>query len=165
MSYFVELIDDGLHWGDVEWLKKQTSMKIVLKGIMSAQDAAKAVEHGVHGIWVSNHGGRQLDSAPACIEVLSDVLKGVQGKAEVYMDGGIMRGVDVFKALAIGARAVFIGRPVLWGLAHDGENGVYSILQLLHEELKQAMRLASVQALSMLQPSMIKSIQDYRSRL
>ena len=97
-----------------------TKLPIILKGIQCAEDAKKAVEIGADAIWVSNHGARQLDTTPASIEVLEECVKAVQGKIEVYFDGGVERGTDVIKALALGAKCVFIGRPVLWGMAYNG---------------------------------------------
>ena len=117
-QYVQRVQNPGVTWDMIKWLKKQTSMKVVLKGIMSEEDARIAASIGVDGIWVSNHGGRQLDSAPATIEVLPEIVKAVgQSPVEIYLDGGIRTGNDVFKALALGAKAVFIGRPSLWGLA------------------------------------------------
>ncbi|CAN0547698.1 unnamed protein product [Ectocarpus sp. 12 AP-2014] len=119
-AYVASLIDRTLDWNDIKWLRTICgSMKIVVKGVMTAEDAAESVRQGVDGIWVSNHGARQLDTTPATIEVLPEVVAAVSGRCEIYLDGGICRGTDVFKALALGAKAVFIGRPVLWGLAHS----------------------------------------------
>ena len=100
-----------------------------------------AVESGANAIWVSNHGGRQLDTVPATIEVLEEWVKAVEGKIEVYFDGGVRRGTDVLKALALGAQAVFIGRPQLWGLACNGQKGVEDVINILNKELKKAMIL------------------------
>jgi (S)-2-hydroxy-acid oxidase len=155
-SYVSKLIDQSLTWADIAWVRKQTNMKIVVKGVMSVADAIASVKHGVDGIWVSNHGARQLDTTPATIEVLGDICKAVGGKVEVYIDGGIVRGTDVFKALALGARAVFIGRPVLWGLVHSGEEGVNHVLKLLNDEFVLAMKLAGVTKLDQIKPSFVK---------
>ena len=106
------------------WLKSITALPMVVKGILTAEDAQLAVEHGAAGIIVSNHGGRQLDGVLATIEALPEVVEAVGGRCEVYLDGGVRRGTDVLKALALGARGVFVGRPVLWGLAVDGAAGV-----------------------------------------
>jgi 4-hydroxymandelate oxidase len=119
-----------------------SGLPVVVKGIVRGDDARKAVEHGAQGIVVSNHGGRQLDTSIPAIEALPEVVDAVGGRAEVYVDGGIRRGTDILKALALGARAVLIGRPVLWGLAVGGETGVQSVLELLREELDLAMALA-----------------------
>ncbi len=135
---------EALSWEDVTWLRSLTGLPVVLKGILHPEDAALAVEHGAVGIVVSTHGGRQLDSVPASVEALPAVVEAVGGRAEVYLDGGVRRGTDVLKALALGVRAVFLGRPVLWGLAVDGAAGVRHVLGLLREELELAMVLAGL---------------------
>jgi 4-hydroxymandelate oxidase len=134
--------DPVLTWETLDWLRGITRLPIVLKGVCAGEDARIAVEHGVAGICVSNHGGRQLDSEMATCEALPEVVEAVAGKVEVYVDGGIRRGTDVLKALAMGARAVFVGRPYLWGLASDGEAGVRRVFELLREELSLAIALA-----------------------
>ena len=134
----------ALTWDDVAWLCSLTALPVVLKGILHPEDAALAVEHGANGIVVSTHGGRQLDGVPASVEALPAVAEAVAGRAEVYLDGGVRRGTDVLKALALGARAVFVGRPVLWGLAVDGSVGAHRVLEMLREELGLAMVLAGV---------------------
>ena len=134
----------ALAWEDVARLRSLTELPVILKGILHPGDAVLAVEHGVEGIVVSTHGGRQLDGVPASVEALPAVAKAVAGGAEVYLDGGIRRGTDVLKALALGARAVFVGRPVLWGLAVDGAAGARRVLEILREELEQAMVLAGL---------------------
>ncbi|MGH8503160.1 MAG: alpha-hydroxy acid oxidase [Gammaproteobacteria bacterium] len=141
-KYFADLLDPCITWELIDWLRQITRLPIVVKGILTHEDAHLAVEHGVDGIVVSNHGGRQLDGvAPTC-EVLAEVVGAVGDKAEVLVDGGIRRGGDIFKALALGARAVLIGRPYLWGLAVDGEAGVRRVLELLRAELSLTMGLA-----------------------
>ena len=136
--------DDGaaITWADIAWLQALTPLPIVLKGILTAEDAARAVAQGVAGIVVSNHGGRQLDGVQATIDALPEVVAAVAGRCEVYLDGGVRRGTDALKALALGARAVFLGRPILWGLAVDGAAGVQHTLELLRAELALAMALA-----------------------
>jgi 4-hydroxymandelate oxidase len=136
-----QLLDQSLTWDAVAWLKSITALPIVLKGILTAEDTRLAVDHGAEGIIVSNHGGRQLDGVPATIEALPEVVEAA-GRCEVYLDGGVRRGTDVLKALALGARGVFVGRPVLWGLAVDGAAGVERVLTLLRDELELAMTLA-----------------------
>src|SRR5439155_5470331 len=121
----------SLTWESLAWLRSLTSLPIVLKGILTAEDAALAVQHGVDGIIVSNHGGRQLDGVSASIEALPEVVEAVNGRCEVYLDGGVRRGTDILKALALGARAVLVGRPILWGLAASGVEGVSHVLELL----------------------------------
>src|SRR5947199_253653 len=116
-QYVTDLLDSSLTWDDVDWLKSISPLPLVVKGIMTAEDAVLAVDHGIAGIVVSNHGGRQLDSTLGSLDALPEVFAAVRGRIEVYLDGGIRRGTDVLKALALGAKAVFVGRPVLWGLA------------------------------------------------
>ncbi|XP_070566442.1 2-Hydroxyacid oxidase 2-like isoform X2 [Ptychodera flava] len=139
---------NGATWKDIAWLKTVTKLPIVLKGILTVEDALLAAEHGVQGILVSNHGGRQLDCVPATIDVLSDIVDAVGNKLEVYVDGGVRTGTDVLKALALGARAVFVGRPVIFGLACNGEEGVKSVLKILRDELSLAMALSGCSRLS-----------------
>uniref|UniRef100_A0A287ARZ8 (S)-2-hydroxy-acid oxidase n=1 Tax=Sus scrofa TaxID=9823 RepID=A0A287ARZ8_PIG len=118
MPYFqMSPIDPSICWDDLSWFQSLTRLPIILKGILTKEDAELAVKHNVHGIIVSNHGGRQLDEVPASIDALSEVVAAVKGKIEVYLDGGIRTGNDVLKALALGAKCVFVGRPILWGLA------------------------------------------------
>ena len=129
-------------WETVDWVRSLTSLPLLLKGILTAEDALLALEHGVSGIVVSNHGGRQLDSAVTSIEALPEIVEAVDGRCEIYMDGGIRRGTDVLKALALGARAVLVGRPALWGLAVNGAQGVQHVLELLRNELELSMQLS-----------------------
>ena len=130
-----KLLDDSLTWRDLEWIAGESRLPVVLKGIVTAEDAETAVAHGAAAIVVSNHGGRQLDGAPATLDALPEVVEAVAGRVEVYMDGGIRRGADVAKALALGARAVLAGRAPIYGLAAAGEEGVRHVLELLREEL------------------------------
>jgi 4-hydroxymandelate oxidase len=141
-SYVSNFIDPAISWRDVEWLRGITKLPIILKGVVRADDARRAVDAGARGIVVSNHGGRQLDTSPATIDALPYVADAVGGRAEVYVDGGIRRGTDVVKALARGARAVMVGRPVLWGLAVDGEPGVARVLEILRNEFDTALALS-----------------------
>lgn len=143
-------------WGSLAWLRSLTSLPIVLKGILTAEDATLALKHGVDGIIVSNHGGRQLDSVPASIEALPEVVEAVDGRCEVYLDGGIRRGTDILKALALGARAVLVGRPVLWGLAANGAEGASHVLELLRAELELAMVLSGRPTLESIDRSLVK---------
>ncbi len=146
----------SLTWDLIPWLRSLTSLPILLKGILTAEDALLAVEQGVEGIVVSNHGGRQLDGAIASIEALPEVVDAVAGRCEVYLDGGIRRGVDVLKALALGAHAVLVGRPILWGLAVDGQAGVERVLKLLHGELEMAMVLSGKPTLASVDRSLVR---------
>lgn len=145
-----------LTWETVDWLRSITSLPIVLKGILTAEDALLALEHGVSGIVVSNHGGRQLDSCVTGIEALPEIVEAVAGRCEVYMDGGIRRGTDILKALALGARAVLVGRPVLWGLAVNGAQGVQHVLEILRDELQLAMQLSGCPTLATINRSLVK---------
>jgi 4-hydroxymandelate oxidase len=134
--------DPSLTWDIVAWLKANTRMKIVLKGIVTREDAALAVKNGADGIIVSNHGGRQEESGRGTLECLPEVLDGANGRIPVLIDGGFRRGTDVFKALALGANAVCIGRPYLWGLGAFGEDGVDRVIRILQSELKRIMQFA-----------------------
>jgi len=140
-AYVASLFDPSLSWADLGWLCSLTRLPVVVKGIVRADDARRAVEHGAAAVVVSNHGGRQLDTAPATIEALPWVAEAVDGKIEVLVDGGVRRGSDVVKALALGARAVAVGRPILWGLAAGGQPGVERVLGLLRDELDAALAL------------------------
>ncbi|MGW4807161.1 alpha-hydroxy acid oxidase [Kitasatospora sp. NPDC004272] len=136
-----EQFDPTLTWSDLAWLRERSSLPIVLKGILTAEDARLAAEHGVDAVVVSNHGGRQLDGAPASLDALPEVAAAVPPSLPVLLDGGVRTGTDVALAVALGARAVLIGRPVLWGLAVDGEHGVARVLDLLKAELDDTLAL------------------------
>lgn len=143
LARYIETIwDAGLTWEAVDWLRSLSPLPLVLKGIMTAEDARLAAAHGVQGIIVSNHGGRQLDGAISTAAALREIVDAVGSEVEVYVDSGIRRGSDVLKALALGARAVLIGRPYLWGLAVDGQAGVARVLDLLRTELDLSMALS-----------------------
>jgi 4-hydroxymandelate oxidase len=133
------LTSPSLTWDFIKRLKDMTTMKVVIKGIEAREDAALAVKHGADGIFVSNHGGRALESGRGTVESLPEVVKGVAGKVPVLVDGGVRRGTDVFKALALGASAVGIGRPYAWGLSCFGQAGVERVLDILNLELRLAM--------------------------
>jgi isopentenyl diphosphate isomerase/L-lactate dehydrogenase-like FMN-dependent dehydrogenase len=141
-------MDPSLNWDDLARLRDASRMPLVIKGVMTAEDARRSIDHGAQAVWVSNHGGRQLDRAPAAIDVVEEVVRAVDGRAEVYVDGGVRRGVDVLVALALGARAVFVGRPPLWALAVDGEAGVRGCLGMLEAELRNAMTLAGARSVA-----------------
>jgi 4-hydroxymandelate oxidase len=140
-AYVARLQDDNLTWSDLEWLRSQTRLPVLVKGIIRGDDAQHALDCGVSGIVVSNHGGRQLDTTRPTIHALPEVVEAVAGRAEVLMDGGIRRGTDILKALVLGARAVQVGRPVLWGLAVNGEAGVRHVLELLRTEFDLALAM------------------------
>jgi 4-hydroxymandelate oxidase len=131
----------ALTWRDLEWIRTETELPLAVKGILTREDGLLAVEHGADAVWVSNHGGRQLDHVAAGLDALPEVVDAVAGRAEVYVDGGIRRGTDVLKALALGARAAFAGRAFACGLAVDGERGVAHVLSLLRDELELALGL------------------------
>jgi 4-hydroxymandelate oxidase len=141
-SYVAARHDAGLTWADVGWLRSISKMPVVLKGVMRGDDAERAIAEGADGVWVSNHGARQLDGVAATIDVLPEVADAVAGRVPVLFDGGVRWGSDVLTALALGANAVMLGRPLLWGLAAAGEQGAVRLLSLLREELSRVMALA-----------------------
>ncbi|KAI3969595.1 hypothetical protein MKX01_020156 [Papaver californicum] len=147
-SYVAGQVDRSLSWKDVQWLQTITKLPILVKGVMTAEDTRLAMQAGAAGIIVSNHGARQLDYVPATISCLEEVVKAAQGEIPVFLDGGVRRGTDVFKALALGASGVFIGRPVLFSLAVDGEAGVRKVLQMLHDEFELTMALSGCRSVS-----------------
>lgn len=150
------LVDRSLDWAEViPWLRSQTRMKIILKGIMTAEDAERSLEAGLDGIIVSNHGGRQLDGVSSTLEALPEIVDAVRGKIPVILDGGISRGSDVFKALALGADLCLVGRTALWGLAWDGQKGVEGVLHILERELARTMALAGAPSLGDISRSML----------
>jgi isopentenyl diphosphate isomerase/L-lactate dehydrogenase-like FMN-dependent dehydrogenase len=140
-TFAATLVDPTLTWRDLDWLHGQVELPVIAKGILTAEDAVLAAEHGCAAVVVSNHGGRQLDRAVASLDVLPEVAEAVGDRVEVLMDGGIRRGTDVAIALALGARAVLVGRPVVWGLAVRGADGVQHVLELLRDELLLALAL------------------------
>ena len=140
--FAIEQMGGALTWETVDWLKSITRMPLLLKGILRPDDALRAVEHEMAGIVVSNHGGRQLDGSPATVEVLEEIVQAVENKLEVFIDGGIRRGTDVVKALALGAKAVMIGRPYVWALAAAGESGVSHAIEMLRDELDRALAIS-----------------------
>ena len=135
------IVDPGLSWRDLEWLRSISALPLVVKGVLTSEDALLAAEHGAASVIVSNHGGRQLDGVPATLDVLPEVVEAVGERVEVLVDGGIRRGTDVLKALALGARAAMAGRAVLWGLAAGGEDGVVRVLELLRDEIASGLML------------------------
>ncbi|XP_078665287.1 2-Hydroxyacid oxidase 1-like [Branchiostoma floridae x Branchiostoma belcheri] len=163
-SWLYSALKQPMTWDDVDWLKKNTNLPLVLKGILTAEDAKEAVRRGADAILVSNHGGRQLDGVPATIDVLADIVQAVAGKAEVYLDGGVRTGTDVLKALALGARCVFIGRPVLWALACHGKEGILHLLNNLKEELTYTMARTGCAKISDIDPSLVVHESYFSSR-
>jgi isopentenyl diphosphate isomerase/L-lactate dehydrogenase-like FMN-dependent dehydrogenase len=160
--YFKDQIDASLTWKDIAWLRSITKLPIMVKGVITAEDAILAVENNVDGIIVSNHGARQVDTTISTIEALPEVAQavkslGAQDRVEVYLDGGVTKGTDVLKALALGAKAVFIGRTALWGLAVGGEQGVVNVLNILKAEFTLAMQLCGCPNIQSITPALIKN--------
>ena len=145
-----------LTWDAIEWLRSISTLPIVVKGILTAEDALIALERGADAIAVSNHGGRQLDGEIPAIEALPEIIEVVDGRCEVYVDGGIRRGTDILKALALGARAVFVGRPAIWGLAVNGAEGVHNVLDILRTELELDMALCGCPSLDRITRSLVR---------
>jgi L-lactate dehydrogenase (FMN-dependent) and related alpha-hydroxy acid dehydrogenases len=146
-AYVRDNFKSDLGFDDLDWLCGCTQLPVVVKGVCRGEDARKATEHGAKALVVSNHGGRQLDTAPATCEVLPHIAEAVEDRCEIYVDGGIRRGSDVLKAIALGARAVLVGRPILWGLSVNGEQGAADVLEILRRELDEAMLLSGCSAL------------------
>jgi 4-hydroxymandelate oxidase len=144
-------------WRELEWLVKRAPMPVIVKGVLRADDAVRCVESGARAIMVSNHGGRHLDTTVTTATALGEIAAALSGKAEVYVDGGIRRGSDIFKALALGARAVMIGRPAIWGLALRGADGVADVLEHLRVELVRTMQLSGTAALKDITPDLVVS--------
>ena len=152
-NYTDALFDCTLTWKDIEWIQSQTTLPVILKGVMHEDDAALALELNIAAIIVSNHGGRQLDGMPATIEVLPGIAGRIEKKIPILIDGGFRRGTDIFKAIALGADCIMIGRPVLWALACHGLDGVNSLFNIYHTELMETMILCGC--------STIKDIKQY----
>jgi isopentenyl diphosphate isomerase/L-lactate dehydrogenase-like FMN-dependent dehydrogenase len=151
------LISPAITWDDVDWLRSITSLPVLIKGVLAADDARIALDHGVAGIVVSNHGARQLDGVPAPVEVLPEVVEAVAGRVPVLVDGGVRRGTDVVKALALGATAVLIGRPYIWGLAAEGEAGVRRVYEMLRAEFELAMALCGCRTVGEIGPALVRT--------
>lgn len=146
----------SMDWDQLDWLRSVCPLPLLAKGILRADDAARAVEAGCDGIWVSTHGGRQLDTAIASADALPEIVEVVGGRALIVVDGGVRRGIDVLKALALGANLVAVGRPVLWGLAVDGAAGVERVLGILRDEFILAMALAGCRTLDEITPDLVE---------
>ncbi|MCI4373417.1 MAG: alpha-hydroxy-acid oxidizing protein [Thermoplasmata archaeon] len=154
-DHFTLRPDTGVGWEIIDRLRALSDLPIVVKGILTADDASRAVEHGARAVIVSNHGGRQLDGAPASLDALPEVVAAVGSRAEVYLDGGVRRGSDIVMALGLGARAVGIGRPILWGLGAEGERGVRRVLSLLMTDLLTTMALTGRRRISEIDASVL----------
>ncbi|PVU92022.1 hypothetical protein BB561_004070 [Smittium simulii] len=161
----VDNINSAFTWEDLKWLKQQTKLPMLAKGILNPRDAELVVLNGLDGIIVSNHGGRQLDGVSSTIDALPNIVDAVGGKIPVFVDGGIRRGTDVFKALAFGAQAVFVGRPNLYGLAYGGQKGVELMLNLLFKEFELAMALAGCSSLKDINRSYIQQTPQLTCKL
>jgi isopentenyl diphosphate isomerase/L-lactate dehydrogenase-like FMN-dependent dehydrogenase len=152
----------ALCWDDLIWMKERTQLPLILKGIATGEDARKALDYGADVIYVSNHGGRQLDHAQGSIEVLPEVVAAVNGRAEVLYDGGVQRGTDVIKAIALGARAVGVGKMLGWALAAGGEGGLIRMLELMEIEIRTALGLMGITSLAQLDPSWLRATEPVR---
>ena len=150
------LLETAATWADLVWLKSLTRLPVLVKGVMSAEDAARALAEGMDGVIVSNHGGRVLDTQPATIDVLPEIVESVGGRVPVLLDGGIRRGTDVLKALALGAKAVLVGRPYIHGLATAGALGVSHVVRILRAELEVAMALTGCRNLDAVGPHVVR---------
>lgn len=148
----------SLNWKDLVWMKQRVGLPLIAKGIATAEDAVLAVEHGADVVYVSNHGGRQLDHAQGSIEVLPEIVKAVGNRAEIIVDGGILRGTDVVKALCLGARAVGVGKLLGWALTAGGEAGVARMLELMEIEVRTAMGLMGVTSIRQLNPDWLRAV-------
>jgi 4-hydroxymandelate oxidase len=153
--YAKEFLKEALTPADLAWLIRESRMPVIVKGVLRGDDADAIVEAGAAGVWVSNHGGRQMDRAIASIDALPDVVQAVRGRVPVLFDGGMRRGMDALTALALGATAVFVGRPLLWGLAWDGERGAGAVLDMLTTELDLAMAITGVPRASAIDPTIL----------
>lgn len=161
MSYIAKNIENVLTWDDIAWIKSVSKLPLYLKGVLTREIAEQCLKSNVQGIIVSNHGGRQLDGVPATIDALAEVVRAVRGKLPVYVDGGVRNGSDVFKALALGADGVFLGRPVLYGLAYNGQKGVEEVVEIMKNELAVIMRLAGCSRISDINSSMVVHESQY----
>ncbi|XP_034102246.1 uncharacterized protein LOC117566807 [Drosophila albomicans] len=160
-EYVASQFDASITWKDIAWLKQLTHLPIVVKGVLTAEDAVLAREFGCAGIIVSNHGARQIDTVPASIEALPEIVRAVGEDLVVMLDGGIMQGNDIFKALALGAKTVFIGRPAVYGLAYNGQKGVEQLLGVLRKDFEITMALTGCQTLADIKPAMVTHESTY----
>ena len=156
---FMKFNDSSHNWErDIAWLRSKTKMQIWIKGIVTAEDVELAIKHGCDGVVVSNHGGRQLDGVPATIDALVECVEAAQGKIPVHVDGGFRRGQDIFIALALGADCCWVGRPVLWGLAYDGQAGVDKMLDIMYDEFRRTMALCGCNSIQDIRKSCLARI-------
>ncbi|XP_071481717.1 2-Hydroxyacid oxidase 1-like [Diadema antillarum] len=165
-AYSVSQLNSSVTWSSIRWLKSITDLPVVVKGILSGDMAREAVAAGADAILVSAHGARQLDGVITPLDALPEVVEAVRDtNTEVYLDGGIRTGMDAFRAIALGARAVFIGRPQLWGLASGGQQGVEEILDIIKDEFSRTMALTGCASISDIQPSLLVSESQLKSKL
>ena len=157
-EYVHRFLDPSLTWEALDWLASITRLPILVKGVLTAEDADLALAHGATGVVVSNHGGRQLDGAIATLDALPEIVHEVAGRGPVLIDGGVRRGTDLLKAIALGASAALIGRPYLWGLAAGGEAGVARVLDLLRAEFELAMALTGCRTVPAISPALVRSM-------
>ncbi|XP_028043353.1 hydroxyacid oxidase 1 [Bombyx mandarina] len=161
-EYVQNLFDKSVTWNDIKWLKSITSLPIIAKGVLRGDDAVKAVEAGCSAILVSNHGARQLDGVPATIEALPEIVEALKGyDVEIFLDGGVSTGTDVYKALALGAKMVLVGRPALWGLTVGGQAGVQRMLQILRTELEYTLQIAGTPTVADVTKEMVRHENSY----
>ncbi|XP_077535106.1 2-Hydroxyacid oxidase 1-like isoform X2 [Haemaphysalis longicornis] len=163
-DFIGELLSPSVTWKDIQWLRSISPLPIVAKGVLTADSAREALRHGASAVLVSNHGGRQLDGDPATIEALPEIVAAVGRQMEVYLDSGVRTGADVAKALSLGARAVFVGRPAIWGLAYNGKEGVDKVLKILRDEFKRTIQLLGCPDSGRLNPSFVAR-QDHYSEI
>ncbi len=156
-AYVAELLDPSLAWDAISWLRSITKLPVLVKGVVRVDDARRAIAEGAAGVIVSNHGGRQLDASPATFDALPRIADAIGDRAEVMLDGGVRRGTDIVKAIACGARAVFVGRPILWGLAAGGRDGVAAALGILRRELDLAMALCGCPSIAAITRDLIEA--------
>lgn len=165
LSNLAANLNAGFNWEDIRRIVRSTKLPVIIKGILTAEDAILAKAYGCKGVIVSNHGGRQLDGVPATIEALPEVVKAVGSDLQVMLDGGVSQGSDVFKALALGAKLVFIGRAALWGLVVNGQEGVEDVLKIIINELEVTMALAGCASIRDITSSMVKWDSSYYAKL
>lgn len=163
-EYVASQFDDTLTWKDVKWLVEFTTLPVIAKGILTKEDALLAFHNGCKGVIVSNHGARQVDGVPATIEVLPEIVKAVGKEMIVMLDGGVYQGVNVFRALALGAKYVFMGRPAIWGLAVNGQKGVEDVLDIVKRELENTLKLTGCASLKDIRSEMVVH-KSYYSKL
>lgn len=165
LSNIAANLNSAFNWVDIRKIVRSTKLPVIIKGILTAEDAFLAKAHGCRGIIVSNHGGRQLDGVPAAIEALPEIVEAVGDDLEIMLDGGVSQGTDVFRALALGAKLVFVGRASLWGLVVNGQKGVEDVFRIIKNELEVTMALAGCASIGDIKPNMVKWDKSYYAKL